>query len=257
MPLTSHAELQWLDFAADLLASRQVSLSEEAIARLLASTLDSGACAFSSAGTGPAVRRIWPSDLFRDASYRVPSAVTDVPPVAHPILRYCLERGTSQAMQLADVPHEYGDRWRASGLDSICRAVEVHHQIALPLQIRPGAHRVFVTGRGSAYSENEVHLACSVQRLLIGIDRQVRTLARWEATASPELVRTADALLTPREVAVLALTADGLTAAAAARRLVISERTVHKHLQRIYHKLGVSDRVSAVRAAHRLGLVDQ
>lgn len=40
----------------------------------------------------------------------------------------------------------------------------------------------------------------------------------------------------------------------AAHQLAIAERTVHKHLERIYKKLGVCDRVSAVRRAHRLGL---
>ena len=64
-----------------------------------------------------------------------------------------------------------------------------------------------------------------------------------------------DVRLTPREVAVMALVAEGITAAAIARQLAIAERTVHKHLERIYKKLGVCDRVSAVRRAHRLGLL--
>ncbi|MHC8504121.1 LuxR C-terminal-related transcriptional regulator [Pseudonocardia artemisiae] len=39
------------------------------------------------------------------------------------------------------------------------------------------------------------------------------------------------------------------------RRLAIAERTVHKHLQRTYAKLGVTDRLSAVLRAQRLGLL--
>ncbi len=48
-----------------------------------------------------------------------------------------------------------------------------------------------------------------------------------------------DIQLTPRELAVLALLAEGLTAASIGRRLMITERTVHKHLQHSYTKLGV------------------
>ncbi|MHA6796634.1 LuxR C-terminal-related transcriptional regulator [Pseudonocardia bannensis] len=49
--------------------------------------------------------------------------------------------------------------------------------------------------------------------------------------------------------------AQGLTALAIGRRLAIAERTVHKHLQRTYAKLGVTDRLSAVLRAQRLGLL--
>lgn len=59
-------------------------------------------------------------------------------------------------------------------------------------------------------------------------------------------------VLTPREAAVLRLLADGLTAAAIARRLSVSERTIHKHLEHVYAKLSVSDRLSAVLLAQEL-----
>ncbi|MDD7933741.1 response regulator transcription factor [Actinomycetospora straminea] len=62
--------------------------------------------------------------------------------------------------------------------------------------------------------------------------------------------------LTRREVAVLSLLADGFTAARIARTLSVSERTVHKHLEHIYAKLTVSDRLSAVLVAQELGLLD-
>jgi DNA-binding NarL/FixJ family response regulator len=53
-------------------------------------------------------------------------------------------------------------------------------------------------------------------------------------------------LLTARERAVLALLSEGMTAVAIAHRLAISPRTVHKHLENIYAKLGVTDRLGAV-----------
>jgi DNA-binding CsgD family transcriptional regulator len=48
--------------------------------------------------------------------------------------------------------------------------------------------------------------------------------------------------LTPREVEVLALLREGLSNAAIARRLYISERTVHHHVSAVLAKLGISSR---------------
>ena len=47
--------------------------------------------------------------------------------------------------------------------------------------------------------------------------------------------------LTPREVEVLGLVAEGLTNAGIATRLTLSERTVEVHVQRIFSKLGLPD----------------
>ena len=55
--------------------------------------------------------------------------------------------------------------------------------------------------------------------------------------------------LTTREVEVLRLVAAGLTDAQVAEHLVISVRTVNKHLTSIYNKLGVSSRAAATRFA--------
>jgi predicted ATPase/DNA-binding CsgD family transcriptional regulator len=61
--------------------------------------------------------------------------------------------------------------------------------------------------------------------------------------------------LTPREVEVLGLVAEGLTSAQVAHRLFLSPRTVHRHLSSIYRKLGVSSRAAATRFAVEHGLV--
>ncbi|MEP7059251.1 MAG: response regulator transcription factor [Actinomycetota bacterium] len=61
--------------------------------------------------------------------------------------------------------------------------------------------------------------------------------------------------LTEREREVLVVAAEGLTAREIAVRLGVRERTVTTHLARIYGKLGVSNRMSAIRAAARSGLV--
>jgi two-component system nitrate/nitrite response regulator NarL len=63
-------------------------------------------------------------------------------------------------------------------------------------------------------------------------------------------------LLTSREHEVLKSAAGGHQTRAIARELFISEATVKTHLNHIYEKLGVSDRVSAVAEAMRRGLLD-
>lgn len=84
------------------------------------------------------------------------------------------------------------------------------------------------------------------------------------AAGRPVLVPTALAVLTsrasestlsPREVEVLRLVAQGLTNRAVARQLLISESTVKTHLLHVYGKLEVADRASAVRVAWERDLV--
>jgi len=61
--------------------------------------------------------------------------------------------------------------------------------------------------------------------------------------------------LSRREIEVFALIAQGLTSREVADRLFISKRTVDFHLDGIYLKLGVKNRLAAVREAERRGLV--
>ncbi len=61
--------------------------------------------------------------------------------------------------------------------------------------------------------------------------------------------------LTSREVEVLGLVATGMTNAQVAQRLFISPRTVQRHLNSIFHKLGVGSRAAATRFAVEHGLV--
>jgi predicted ATPase/DNA-binding CsgD family transcriptional regulator len=61
--------------------------------------------------------------------------------------------------------------------------------------------------------------------------------------------------LTPRELDVLRLVAQGLSNPDIARRLVLSEHTVHRHLANILRKLGLSSRAAAAAWGVRAGLV--
>lgn len=67
--------------------------------------------------------------------------------------------------------------------------------------------------------------------------------------------REIDVRLTVREREVLAIAAEGLTAREIAAQLGVRERTITTHLARIYGKLGVTNRLAAIRTAARSGLV--
>ncbi|MNY49746.1 HTH-type quorum sensing-dependent transcriptional regulator VjbR [compost metagenome] len=63
--------------------------------------------------------------------------------------------------------------------------------------------------------------------------------------------------LTPREVDVLKLAADGKTAYESARILNLSARTVNFHVQESIRKLGVNNKISAVITAAKAGYLNR
>jgi DNA-binding NarL/FixJ family response regulator len=93
--------------------------------------------------------------------------------------------------------------------------------------------------------------------------RAVRAAYRGEAVLSPAVagrlmgqVRApAEDSLSARELEVLRLVAAGQTNKAIAAELVLSERTIERHLSNIFAKLGVSSRAAATAFAYRHELV--
>lgn len=62
--------------------------------------------------------------------------------------------------------------------------------------------------------------------------------------------------LTARELDVLTLIAGGLTNPQIARRLVVSDKTVAKHVEHVLEKLGCASRAAAAALAIRIGLIE-
>lgn len=93
-----------------------------------------------------------------------------------------------------------------------------------------------------AYLYRQCSAGAAPPPIVVGAPRPAR--AAQDGGGAPRL-------LTPREVDVMRWLACGKTDADIAALLAISPRTVHKHLEHIYEKLGVETRTAAVMALRR------
>jgi len=71
----------------------------------------------------------------------------------------------------------------------------------------------------------------------------------------PNQERLAELLITPRELEVLGLIAEGLSTREIAERLFVSENTVKTHSSRLFEKLGAKRRTQAVQVGKAARLI--
>lgn len=249
---TTRVEREWLELVAALLTEPLVELPVERIGPQLMATFEAPGVSFAEVEPREPVRyEMWDgglgpgrADLMRWSVHRAAAE--------HPLLRFYLATGLWTALQVADVPAAYHARWLADGGRDLAAACGGDQQLAMPLRATAAMSRSFVIGRAEVWGPAEFAFAERLWRLLSGLEKQVAALA---AVTAGRGIAGAEIPLTPREQAVLGLLAQGLTAGTIARRLGISPRTVQKHLERCYVKLGVTDRLAAVLRAQALGLV--
>jgi PAS domain S-box-containing protein len=100
------------------------------------------------------------------------------------------------------------------------------------------------------YSREDFELTDRLMQSLSGIGRELGHLLdrRRGDLAAPTL--------TPRELEVLQLAAQGHSAPEIAKSLVLSPDTVKTHFRHVYSRLDVHDRATAVAQALRLGLIE-
>jgi DNA-binding NarL/FixJ family response regulator len=107
-------------------------------------------------------------------------------------------------------------------------------------------------------ADEEVVNACRTilrgERFVYPSSLQERARAFLDRVGGDEL--TQSDLLTPRELEVLKLVAEGHSSQAIADLLVISIKTVDRHRSNIIEKVGARDRVALTRYAIRRGLVE-
>jgi DNA-binding CsgD family transcriptional regulator len=181
---------------------------------------------------------------------------------AHPLLLSYRDRpGDMAPLRLSDMIAVRA--WRSHPVYAeVYRPLGAVHQIcAAVIPYRDGAGAGWGFNRtGRDFTDDELELLARLQPVLIALN-QASTRAFGASASGPGTAAAsrdeaaAKAALTPREVRVLELLAAGLTATAIGHVCRISPRTVRKHLENIYAKLGCHDRLVAVRRAAELGLV--
>ena len=162
----------------------------------------------------------------------------------HPLVRYHgVERGRYTHRISDALPPT---RFRQSALfNDYYRRIGIDHVVALPLHADDGWLVSFVLNRrGRDFSDREVALLDALRRPLKALYARAISLRR-----APALDASIVGSLTAREREVLRWVAAGKTDRDIAELLAISPRTVHKHLQRVYAKLGVETRTAAVMRA--------
>ena len=178
----------------------------------------------------------------------------------HPLARHYATTTDRTPLAITDLVEERV--WRHSEAYALTRRTfQSTRHFAIPLATTAGTGKCFVIHRdGRDFDEHERAYAQRLQPLLTSVDAHLRYL-RGQPGSIPAQggQRAAQAVselgLTPRETAVLGLLGDALTAEAIGRRLGITTRTVHKHIEKLYRKLGVSNRLAAVLRAQETGLL--
>jgi DNA-binding CsgD family transcriptional regulator len=179
---------------------------------------------------------------------------------AYPLLRHYGQRKDPVPRTLDDVIDVY--RWRASARFARMREQFAGADTHLMMPLRRTGSTVRLLGLcrpGGNFTACEQRHIRRLQPVLEALDRHEQTITRWRtrhADHASQVDKTVTDLgITPREVVILTLLAEGLTATSAGRRLGISPRTVAKHQQNLQRKLATVDRVNTVLRAQRLGLV--
>jgi len=187
--------------------------------------------------------------------------------VAHAVLdpvhhgwSLCLWRSTPEGVDYAtaaDFAQDLAgdvmaDWWSASP----CRRVALKwfdgpYLVEVPLA-RNGheCRSVLALGRDTAFGDEETQRMATMLHQIAVVERAVLRLEAPMLSAPSRC-----SAVTEREVEVLRLLSEGLIARSIAHRMSVSERTVHKHLENLYQKLEVHDRLSAVIRGQQLGLL--
>jgi DNA-binding CsgD family transcriptional regulator len=248
--------VRWLDLVGELLRQPLVALPVERIACELASTLGASQAGYIVRDSRGTRARMWPApspellaetlDWCRDCTKQA----------EHPLASWFVRSGKMTAQSMGSLPPTALDPRVLSSWHDVAKPHGIEHQLSLPVRLVGGEYRAFVVSRpGEDFTELDLALARRIQSVLVGLDRQASALAAHVGVPCQVERGVTETGLSDRELAVLSLLPGGLTATAIARRLNISPRTVHKHLENIYRKLRTRDRLTTVLRAQELGLL--
>jgi predicted ATPase/DNA-binding CsgD family transcriptional regulator len=153
-----------------------------------------------------------------------------------------------------------GEARRAGRLFGAAEALRETLSEAVPFQLKPQeiAWREPHRARARSLLGKEAWEEVLTEGRAMGLREAIEYALSTEEPSTPPLEQPSTselpAGLTSREVEVLGLVATGMTNAQVAETLFLSPRTVQRHLNSVYHKIGVSSRTAATRFALEHGL---
>jgi DNA-binding CsgD family transcriptional regulator len=199
-----------------------------------------------------------PADLFVVVEPRMtPEEFETFGRLSHqnPLVAHYARTGDGRAYRISDVV-DPADFHRTELYREFYEPRGIEHQIAFTLPAP--RHRllgVALSRRSSDFSDAERALLDRARPFLIEGYRNAIAHSGVPVRPSPAEAFPPSAHrlgLTPREYEVLSETAAGRSAVAVGELLGLSPRTVHKHLERAYRKVGVGGRLAATAAMRQL-----
>jgi DNA-binding CsgD family transcriptional regulator len=170
----------------------------------------------------------------------------------HPLVRAHGRNPGAVTSRISDLVPDAEFR-RTTLFNDYYRSIRIDRAMAVPIHVHRNVLVSFVLNRsGRDFSDRDRECLESIRPHLGNIYRLTRAAegprAAW-GVPSADPGDATDPRLTAREREVLDWLSGGKTDRDIADILGISPRTVHKHLQRIYEKLGVETRTAAVARA--------
>ena len=174
----------------------------------------------------------------------------------HPLVRDHGRNPNAVTKRLDDLvaPAEFH---RTALYNDYYRTIRIEHVMAVPIHVDGRFLVSFVFNRGGiAFTDRDRDLAEVMRPHLANLYRLGVAIEKTRGLPADAPFDRAAAPLTPREREVLDWVAAGKTNRDVAAILSASPRTVEKHLERIYEKLGVETRTAAVMRAIKLAAPD-
>ena len=229
------AERDWLELTSEMMAAPLSEVPAQRISEQLMQTFDAFAVAYNvpTPGIHPAVTTWPPNEQFFGHRAEVDRWSVTEAVTGHPVLRYYRATLDCSPMQVHDVPGPFRrpPRHRRLAGDRLVvgNPVAGRGAPALRAERPPGRS----SGPGGRSSPGELELIGVLQRLLVGIDRQVTAL-RGAAHPAHAWAAAESARLTVRELTVLEQVASGLTAAAAGEPRHLAEHGAQAPGERLH-----------------------
>jgi DNA-binding CsgD family transcriptional regulator len=246
---------EWVDLAGDLLQRPLPQFPGEAIGRQLTRSYSVTAVSWEWREDPSRLGfRVWPEIDFTPVAHLPPwhvSAVLD----RHPLVRWFVVSQDPAPQTTGRLPEDLAPRRDLRLVTGYLRPLGLEQQLTIPYQLHQNGYGAFVLGRPDIdFDDADLELAGHLQRLICGLHRRTAPIVR--ATQAASRCDVGDRVgLTTTELAVLTLLGEGHTAYSIGLRLDMAAATAAKHLQHVYRKLGVHDRLAAVLFAREAGLI--